>query len=192
MPDTIRNRADLQANIQSGVPGNVTAQDVREVALSTYNRIDEPGLATTAMGRSAYKTADESVSNTTLQNDDELTVTLAASTKYHFRICLFTSSAGAAEGLKLALAGTVGVTSMKAQIAIYDDTTNTLAAFARVSTLNSAIGAGLSAGDNHAIIEGTIETSAAGTFLLSWAQNAGAGAASTTVQRGSTLIVEAF
>lgn len=138
---------------------------------------------------SAYKSADESVSNTTLQDDNHLSVTLAASSKYRFTFRLFTTSGGAVEGLKLALSGTVGVTSMKAKVVIYDDTTNTLVE-GRVTALNSAVGSGLSAGDNHADIDGTIETSTAGTFLLSWAQNNGAGANSTTVQRNSVLKAE--
>lgn len=141
---------------------------------------------------SVYKSADESVSNTTLQSDDALTVNLLASTIYRYTFRLFENSAGAAEGLKLALSGTVGVTSMKAQISIYDDTTNALAAFARVIALNSSVGAGLSMGDNRAIVEGTIETSTAGTLVLSWAQNGGAGANPTTIQRGSNLVVEAL
>ena len=140
-------------------------------------------------GLTAYKNSDESVtSSITLQDDDALTVSLAASTTYHCRLVLFTTNAGAAEGLQLALGGTVGVGNLNAQIAIYDDTLNTLVAFARVTALAAGVGAGLSSGSNFAVIEGTIETSTAGTLLLSWAQNV-SGASATTVQRGSSLVV---
>lgn len=137
---------------------------------------------------SGYKTADESViSSTTLQNDDHLTVSLAASAKYWFKFWIFTNNAGALGGFKAALGGTVGVTSLKAQIEITDDTTNATAALARVTALSSAVGAGLGSGDNFTTIEGTIETSTAGTFLLQWAQNTSE-ASNTTVQRNSILL----
>lgn len=48
MADAIRNRADLMANIVTASTGNTTAQDVREIAYSSYNLIDEPLLATFA------------------------------------------------------------------------------------------------------------------------------------------------
>lgn len=138
----------------------------------------------------AYKTADESVSNTTLQDDDHLTVTVLAGGKYAIRALVFADNAGALEGLKLALGGTCTATSLKAQMSIYDDVTNALVAFARVTALTSSVGAGLSLGGSLSTITGTIEVNAGGTLLLSWAQNAGAGASATTIQRGSYMIVE--
>ena len=105
----------------------------------------------------AYRTADgTAVTNTTLTDDSVITVTLVASTNYEYRIVGFSSNAGAAEGLKVALSGTVGVSSMKAQISIYDDTLNTLVSFARVTAFGSSVGAGLSSGDNYFEIKGTI------------------------------------
>ena len=143
-------------------------------------------------GPVAYKTADESVDNsTTLQDDDHLTTTLAASAKYNFKLYLFTNNAGAAEGIKVALGGTVGVTQLKAQVTIFDDTTNLIAALARVTALGSSVAAGLGTGDNFTTIEGSIETSTSGTFLLQWAQNvSGGGVTATTVQRSSYMVVE--
>ena len=138
---------------------------------------------------SAYKTADESVSSSiTVQDDNHLSLSLAASTTYQFRFVLFTNNVGAAEGFRCTLGGTVGVTSLKAQISIYDDTANTLAAFARITALGSEIGSGLAAGNNMSFIDGSIETSTAGTFLLRWAQNV-SGANNTTVERNSNLVV---
>lgn len=137
----------------------------------------------------AYKTADENVaSSTTVQADDHLTLTLAASTKYHFRFFIFTNNAGAAEGFRCTVNGTVTVNSFKAQITIFDDTLNSMAALTRITTLGTEVAAGLGAGDNFTTIDGTIETNASGTFELRWAQNV-SGADNTTVQRGSSLVV---
>lgn len=137
---------------------------------------------------SIYKTADESVaSSTVLQDDDHLTVTLGASASYWFKFFLFHNNVGALEGIKVAVSGTAGVTSLKAQITITDDTTNTTAALARVTAFGSAVGAGLGAGDNYTEIQGVIETSTAGTFLLQFAQNA-SGTNAVTMQRGSSLV----
>jgi hypothetical protein len=137
----------------------------------------------------AYKMADESVSSsTTLKNDDELSVRLGANATYHFKFLLFTNNVGAAEGLRLALNGSVGVTNLKAHVEIWDDTTNALAARARVANFESGIGARLGSGSGHAVVEGTIETSRAGTFLLQWAQYA-SGNNATRLERGSSLVL---
>lgn len=138
----------------------------------------------------AYKTADESVSSTTLQDDDHLTIAVAASTKYHFRFYLFVSAAGAVEGLKLAVGGTCTVTSMKGNVTILDDVNSAIAKVGLVTALNSSIGIALPIGTTRAVVEGSAEVNGAGTLLLSWAQFAGIGLASTTVQRGSFLVVE--
>lgn len=142
-------------------------------------------------GNVVHKAADEVIaSSTTLQADDHLTVNLAGSAIYKFQLQLFTNNIGAAEGIKLALAGTVGVSSLKAQISIYDDvTTNALAAFARVTALNSAVGVVLPAGDNYAIIEGVIETTTSGTLRLDWAQQV-VGASVSRILRNSSFMTE--
>lgn len=138
----------------------------------------------------AYRTADGTANTgTTLADDAILTVTLAASSNYTYLITGFFSNAGATEGLKVALSGTVGVTAMKAQISIWDDTLNSLVGFARVTALASSVGAGLSSGSNYFEIAGTIESSTAGTLLLQHAQNAAGAGAGVTVQRGSCMVV---
>ena len=137
----------------------------------------------------AYKDADQEVTNTTLDGDSELIVSLAATASYHFRAVIFFLNDGAAEGYKCALSGTVGVGDLKAQISIYDDTTNSLAAFARVTALGSSVGAGLSSGSNFAVIEGTIESTTAGTFFIQFAQNAAGINAGVHHEIGSGWIV---
>lgn len=136
----------------------------------------------------SYKDADESVTNSAaLQDDDELTVSVIASTKYRFRAYLFVTSVSATAGFKFGLGGTATVTSMKAQLTLFDDTTDAMAALARVTALGSSTGAGLGAGDNFATIEGTIEVNAAGTLLVRWAQNLADAVNATIVQRGSYI-----
>lgn len=145
--------------------------------------------AVQASDTSAYKDADESLNTSiTLQDDNELSVSLLASSKYTFKLLVFVNNVNAAEGFKAALGGTVGVTSLKAQITLYDDTTDLIAASGRVTALASAVGAAWSVGNNWAVVEGSIETSTAGTLLLSWAQQV-SGGNNTTVQRGSWMQV---
>lgn len=142
-------------------------------------------------GLYAYKSADETVTNsTTLQNDDALTVTVAASVKYHIRATIFITSASTTAGFKFALGGTCTVTSLKAQLFLYDDTTNALAGFTRAEALGTSLGAGLGAGDNYAVIDGTVEVNAAGTLLIQWAQNTADVLNGTTVERNSDLVLE--
>ena len=137
-----------------------------------------------------YKTGDTSRDTTTSPTaDPHLATTLAASTNYAFRFVLFTNNVGALEGVQFQLDGTVGIGSLKAQITIYDDTTNAIAAFARVTAFNSAVGVALSSGVNHSVIEGSIETSTAGTFSLEWAQQVSGGNA-TTLQRNSYMLIK--
>ena len=137
----------------------------------------------------AYKTSDTSRDTTTSPTADaHLTTSLAASSNYAFRFVLFTSNVGALEGVQFQLDGTVGITSLKAQIQIYDDTTNAIAAFGRITAFNSAVGVALSTGSNCSFIEGSIETSTAGTFALEWAQAVSGGNA-TVLQRNSYLAI---
>ena len=137
---------------------------------------------------SVYKTSDQEVTTTTLTNDAVLAVTLAASSKYACKFDLYVLNDGAAEGFKIAVTGTVGITSLKAQASIYDDTLNTLVGFARVAAIDTAVGAALSSGDNRSIVEASINTSTSGTFLISWAQNAAGASAGVHVQPDSSMV----
>ena len=64
-----------------------------------------------------------------------------------------------------------------------------MAAFARISSLASSVGVGISLGDNFASIEGVIKTSTAGIFLLRFAQNATGASAGVTLQENSSLVI---
>ncbi len=147
-----------------------------------------PGLDLTST-LSIRKTADESVTDATIQADNELTVNLEGTSSYWFFFTLFFTNGGVGEGFKCDLSGTVGVSTLKAQVFIYDDALNSLAAFARVTALNSAVGSGISMGDNFARILGVIEVSTPGTFLVRWAQNVTGAGAGVTVQEDSSLIL---
>lgn len=181
----------LRCTIPTGAP----IQSVSTVMCTNINSDLVDGLhasqlvaATSIL--SAYKTGDQSSSSTTLADDSALSVSLAASTKYAFEITLFVSAASAVEGFKCALSGTCGVGQLKTQITIFDDVSNAMAALDRVTAFAASVGAGLSLGNAMATMAGTIEVSTAGTFLVQWAQNAGIGAAATTVQRGSVMEVQ--
>lgn len=138
----------------------------------------------------AYKDTDQEVTDTTLASDSELTVTLALNGKYQFKFDLFFLNDGAAEGIKVSLAGTATVTDIKAQVSVYDDTLNSLVAFARITSLGGAgVGAGVSSGSNFASIEGAIEITTAGTFLLQFAQNATGASAGVHCEVGSSMVV---
>lgn len=148
--------------------------------------------ATGADGRGStviVSTADEEETTDTLQDHGELSVTLLASSRYFFRFVLKVLNDGAAEGIKVAVNGTVGVSDLKAQVYIYDDTLNSLVAFARVTALDATVGAGLSAGVNEVTIEGSILTTTAGTFLLRFAQNDAGAGLGVHIQPGSTLVI---
>ena len=137
----------------------------------------------------AYKDADQENTGTVLATDSELSVTLAASSKYQIEANLFILNDGATEGYQVAVTGTVGIQDLKAQIEIYDDTLNTIVGFARVTAINTAVGAGLSSGSNYAAIRATIETTTAGTFALSFAQNAAGASAGVHHEIGCSLQV---
>lgn len=134
----------------------------------------------------ALKTADEDVtSSTTLQDDNELTITVTAAGIYIVRALIFASET--ASGMKYALGGTATVTSMKVHGLIYD---TALRESARVTALASPVTHATAGGGNHFItLQGQLTINAAGTILLSWAQNSSDVVALTT-QAGSTLTLE--
>ena len=143
--------------------------------------------AVTAGPLTVYKTADQEVTSTTLTNDNALTLTLAASTNYLVKAVLFTLNDGASEGFKVAVTGTVGVTSMKMHVTIYNDQTPGIATVGRITAIDTAVGATSLTSTNCVVIEGNIQASTGGTFLLSWAQNATGLSSGVHVQPDSSL-----
>jgi hypothetical protein len=168
-----------------------TASDHTAAGLTAGQAL-EAASATTAAWVSrflkAYKTADgTAVTDTTLVSDSLISITLPASSNYSFEIIGFVINAGGTEGVKVALAGTVGVTALKAQVTIYDGTLGSIVTFQRVTALASEAGGAVSIGSNYFTIRGTIETSTAGTLLLQTAQLATGAGAGVITQRGTVL-----
>ncbi len=140
-----------------------------------------PGVASTL---SAYKSADQTVTgSTTLQDDSALSILLAGSATYFFHAFIPWSVAGGAPGIRLALGGTVTVTSVRALIRA---ASIAQAGFDEVTGLGSPVGTDTGSADV-ALIEGSVETDAAGTLLLQWAQNTSDATNGTTVHRGAWL-----
>lgn len=167
----------------------LTGSDHTASGLTTGTFLEATGA--TAFGFVArylkvLRTADSSdITSATLADDGVITVSLAASSNYDFRLNGFITNGGT-EGVKLAMNGTVGVTALKAQIIIYDDSSNAIATMGRVTALGSSVGVDLVAGVHFFEIKGTIETSTAGTLLLQTAVNSVTPSA-LIVQRGTSM-----
>jgi hypothetical protein len=138
-----------------------------------------------------YKPSDESVvSSAVSQADDHLLATLASSSTYSFKFFLLITNTSSAEGFRCAVSGTATINALRAQVSIYDGQTDAIVTIARRQTLTTDTTAVLSASfEHHAVIEGSIETNAGGTFGLIWAQNV-SGVNTATVQRGSYLVMK--
>ncbi len=135
------------------------------------------------------KSADETkASDNTPGDDSELLVALEASSTYRFRALLFIDNDGATAGFRAQMDCTVAVTSIKYSGKIFDVSTDGVFPAHR-SVLQgqfSATGGEIGTTETFAEIEGTVETSGAGTLSVQWAQNT-ADASDTTVQRNSFL-----
>jgi len=135
--------------------------------------------------RWAYKSGDETIiSNSTMQNDDHMFLTVAASTKYEFRLYAVYNS-GTTPDLKIGWTLPAGATNVY-RIDYFD----TAAASQKgqsstVPTTGFAVG-GFGA-DLFAIFDGTISVSTtAGTMQIQWAQNT-LTASNSTMRAGSYL-----
>jgi hypothetical protein len=137
------------------------------------------------------KTADESVtSSTTLQNDDELFLTVSANAVYEVLVHIIFDAATAGD-LKMAFTGPAGATFDWYQgslISTADATSGSMyqVAYTLSTTITTTTGAG--SGTNMvARPAGRLATvSASGTFNLQWAQGTSSGTA-TRVRAGSFL-----
>lgn len=194
--EDLHHRSEVDAGIEYYKEG--LAWGVRKLAAGTGITITDGGvngsltLATSGLvviGYGAYADADQEVTTTTLATSTELTISSVAVGNYAFRAMLFTLNDGAAEGAKFAVTGTATLTALKAQISVYDDTLNSLAAFGRVTAIDTAVGAGLSTGDNFNVIEGNVRVSAAGSWAVSFAQNATGANAGVHLQVDSSLVM---
>lgn len=135
--------------------------------------------------RIVYKSVDETIiSNSTMQNDDELLLTVAASTKYEFELYMAYNS-GTTPDLKIGWTLPTGATNLW-----HVDYFDTAAAAQKgqsstVPTTGFAVGGFGS--DLYAVFAGTLNISTtAGTMQVQWAQNT-LTASNSTVRAGSFL-----
>lgn len=139
--------------------------------------------------RTVYKTADESVtSSITVQDDNHLTLAVAASGVYAFDGCLLFDSADVNADLRLTFTGPSGASGWWAPVAITlgnaDGTGNarlTKFDLAGESTVGTISGGSIARPCGYLAVSST-----AGTFKLQWAQ-ASSSATAVTVRAGSWL-----
>lgn len=141
----------------------------------------------------AFKTANETVtSSTTLQNDDELFVSVSASTYYKFTALLLWTSGGTPD-FKFALSMPASATARGA-IANWSNAGAAGSLLVNSFTLTdttavsiSGAGTTFSSQGQHTLVHGYILTSVtAGTVYIQWAQNT-SDASNTVVYAGSWL-----
>lgn len=149
--------------------------------------INEGSVTSQLTGLAIRKTADETVTSNTIQADDHLTVQLGVGT-YYFEFILHATTASANAGIQVQLDGTATISSIRADVQIFDHAGNAHLQIQEITAFNSAVGSN-NTGDTSVHIHGAIEVTAAGTFFLEWAQNTTDGANGTTVQENSTLIL---
>jgi len=139
----------------------------------------------------AYKTADEAVtSSTTLQNDDDLFVSVAASATYQL-IAYFIYDGGTtgSSDLKIGWTFPSGLTMAYGHIGMTTSATITEASVATSSdqTNNPQFGSDGAGQNRAAYLLGTVFVSTtAGTLQLQWAQGTSSGTA-THMKKGSWL-----
>jgi hypothetical protein len=155
------------------------------------------GSGTLSWGRDvsvAYKTDNETVNNSdTYQNDDHLSIAVAASTAYFFSLVIQGATANATPGIKFQLTGPTGMAGELTYLGVTTGTTavklsGTAWGNAPIAIEDSALWSGIVA-PAYLRAEGTILTSStAGNVVLQWAQYT-AHASDTTFRKGSSLVL---
>jgi hypothetical protein len=141
-----------------------------------------------ALGVFALKTANESVtSSTTLQNDDQLVLAVAASAKYFMEMFIpYTGAASPAGDLKMGFTGPSGATMTWANFGVNSS------ALTAYNVVGEALAGGRAVGTNGATTmccqpKGYLQTSTtSGNLQFQWAQNSSSGTA-TTILAGALL-----
>lgn len=143
-----------------------------------------------------YKTADETVNNsTTLQNDDHLAFAIAANEVWAFRLVVYYTNASGTPGIKFAFtvpASCTGIFFGKARLwAAADSFTTSASGDFIETTITTTPGGGFGSGFTFAVgvveLQGVItNSSTAGTIQYQWAQ-AAAVASNTIAKLGSYM-----
>lgn len=142
----------------------------------------------------AYKTADETVtSSITLQNDDQMTITLAASTNYEIETVVWAAGDDLGD-LRMNYSAPSSVVGWAGQVALLNPSGASTASDANMvayafssGVLTSDLAIGIA--DTNlvvAVIKGFLEVSTGGTFTARWGQVTSSGTG-TTIKRGSWL-----
>jgi hypothetical protein len=141
----------------------------------------------------AHKISSESVtSSTVLQDDDVLTVTVAASSVYELSGVLFYDGASGAADLKFSWVGPAGATMEWSSVCLSAAAVDTgdieAIAYATIGAVGTA--GTLGAGTNLAVLLDGLLTVAgtAGTFKLQWAQNTSNGTATRVLLKSYIVL----
>lgn len=167
------------------------------MALFTAGQVLTADALNAAVGLRVVKTADESVGNDTLQNDDHLALTVAASTTYvgELRLYYNLSASNVADmkfrftfpssdftwgQLRIPTTATTGAGT----------TVDYGAEFVSAGTNSATIGVGAITGILCVIASFTLFVGASGgTLQLQWAQNTNTGGTNTVMRKGSSLVL---
>lgn len=153
------------------------AHDALNIDADTLDGLDSTDFEVSVDHLLAVKTADESMtSDTTLQNDDHLVVTLEASTTYVFELVLFVSEGGGS--VKAAFVVPSGSS-------LIWDSDSAVTGFVTASGSSERITT--TTGDSTARLGGRVTTGGTpGDLQLQWAQN-GSTPATSTLKAGSWI-----
>jgi hypothetical protein len=140
-----------------------------------------------------YKSADESVSNTTLQNDDHLTFAVGANQEWVAEFLLYVTNAANTGDFKFDLSLPASAVATQSIQGLAPGSTSAEGSFkAQAIASGTALSAGVVAsgtiGLNVIAIRAYVDTAGtAGNVTLQWAQNSTDGTNATVVKKGSWL-----
>ena len=175
----------------AGEPSTLVNGDIWYNSTVSKYRLYENAVARDLLPNVAYKSADQSVTNsTTLVDDNHLTVTIAPTANdngfYSVRIFgRWDSAGGGNPGIRVAATGTAGL-SYRLKAYIYNDASLAIAGMGDIDAADTPILSGAIAAGSF-IIEGTVKATSSGTFLFRWANDNAAIGVSTRVRSGSYM-----
>lgn len=186
---------DAAGDLLKGTGADTFARMARGTALQLLrvnaagNDLEWGGLGDLLDWQYVRKTANEVVSgSTTLQNDDHLSMALAANTTWEFEVYLHTNSPSDAQDIKVAFTGPAGVTIRWGGIGLGTTASSSPGVAHFPSDIAGGSNAfGVTSSWNVILLKGIVQLGGtAGTFQLQWAQN---NAASSTELRDFSYMI---